>query len=118
MALHSSLPIYKDVYALTMLVANLVSNIPRKHKRRGDKLDDECSELMTLVFRANVARNKVPYLSDLVERVESLNFMFRLCCDLKIISERQYAQGVALLGGIGRQANGWKRKYESASPAA
>jgi len=33
MALHSSLPIYKDVYALTMLVANLVSNIPRKHKR-------------------------------------------------------------------------------------
>jgi hypothetical protein len=117
MALHSSLPIYRDVYALTVLVANLVSNIPRKHKRRGDKLDDECSELMVLVFRANVARNKVPYLSELVERVESLNFMFRLCCDLKIISERQYAQGVALLGGIGRQANGWK-KSASASPAA
>jgi hypothetical protein len=64
MALHSSLPIYRDVYALTVLVANLVSNIPRKHKRRGDKLDDECSVLMVLVFRANVAQNKVPYLSE------------------------------------------------------
>ena len=71
MALHSELPIYKVAYDLSDLAIDLVRNMPRDVKGViGDELRRECLSLVVLIYRANVARDKVPHLSELLERVQ------------------------------------------------
>lgn len=118
MALHHELPIYKAAYDLLGLAVDLTRNIPRDFKRSlGDKARDECVEIMTLIFRANVAREKVPHIEELLERIDVLNLMFRVFVDRRLISKSQYASAIQLTGSIGKQAGGWK-KHSAASPAS
>ncbi|BAK75427.1 Retron-type reverse transcriptase [Pseudogulbenkiania sp. NH8B] len=70
MALHTQLPIYKVTYDLLALITKLTASMPRDFKRSlGDDLRNECVRLSILVYRANSARNKVPHLAELLERL-------------------------------------------------
>jgi len=118
MGLHTALPIYKVTYDLALLAATLTRNMPRDIKALyGRMLAAECAELVLLVYRANCARDKVPHLDALLERLQVAELLFRLAHDLKSISQRHYAAAIALTGNIGKQANGW-RKSTASSPAA
>lgn len=87
MALHSDLPIYKVAYDLLGVVAQLVKNMPREFKQSiGGKIRDECIDIATLVFRANVARDKAPHLLELIERLQVAELLLRLARDLRFIS--------------------------------
>lgn len=71
MAIHTELPIYKVAYDLLGVVVQLVRNMPREFKQSiGGKIRDECIEIATLVFRANVAADKAPHLLELLERLQ------------------------------------------------
>lgn len=71
MALHTQLPIYKVAYGLFDVIMDLAKNMPRDFKASiGGKLRDECIEILTLIFRANVAREKTPHLGTLIERLQ------------------------------------------------
>lgn len=118
MGLHTSLPIYKVTYDLFALTAALIRNMPRDLKvSLGGKLRDECLELVLRVYRANVARDKVQHLTELLEHLQVTELVLRLAKDLRAISLKQYAAAVALTDKIGKQATGW-RKHSAASPAA
>jgi len=109
MAIHTTLPIYKAAYGLLSIITDLTKNMPREFKASiGGKLRDECVEIVVLVFRANVSRNKAPHLLDLVERVEVANLLLRLACDKKLISLAWYSKAIEITGSIGKQANGWR----------
>ena len=117
MALHSELPIYKVAYDLLALIVKIAKEMPRDVKQSiGAPLRDECIQVVVLIFRANVARDKAPHLMDLVERVQVAELLLRASRDLQFISTRQYARAIQLTGSIGKQANGW-RKFAS-SPVA
>ena len=108
--LHTQLPIYKVAYNLLDLVTDLAKNMPRDFKHSlGGKLRDECLEIVTLVFRANVAADKVPHLGILIERQQVIDLLLRLSRDKRFISTSQYAKAIELTGSIGKQANGWRR---------
>lgn len=120
MALHHELPIYKAAFDFLSLSIDLTRNIPRDFKRSlGDKVRDECVEIMTLIFRANVVdgAEKVPYIKEILERTEVLNLLLRVFVDKQFISKTQYAKAIAMTGSIGKQAGGWK-KHSAASPAS
>jgi hypothetical protein len=118
MALHSELPIYKVAYDLCDLAIDLVRNMPRDVKGViGGELRDQCLMLVVLIYRANVARNKVQDLTDLIERLQVAELLLRLSRDKHFISTAQYARAVALTGAIGKQAGGW-RKSSASSPVA
>ncbi len=118
MALHTALPIYKVTYDLAVLAAQLTRNMPRDFRGLyGRKLAEECAELVLLVYRANVATDKVPHLAALLERLQVAELLFRLSQDLRAINTKQYAAAIALTQQIGRQANGWK-KSSASSPVA
>ena len=69
MAIHTELPIYKVAYDLLGVVVQIVKNMPRDFKQSvGGKIRDECIDVATLVFRANVAADKAPHLLDLLGR--------------------------------------------------
>ena len=118
MGLHSDLPIYKLTYELMLLAFALIKNRRRDHKATvGQRINAECLELSLLVYRANCAKNKVPHLSELLERVQVVELLFRLAVDLQLVSHGQYAKAIELTSKIGRQANGWRR-HSASSPAA
>jgi len=69
MAHHTQLPIYRAAYSLLDAITDLARNMPRDFKTSiGTKLRDEAVEITTLVFRANVAREKAPHIEGLIER--------------------------------------------------
>lgn len=60
MATHTHLPIYKVAYDLLDVVTGLVKNMQRDFKRSiGEKISTECIEITVLIFRANVAQDKI-----------------------------------------------------------
>lgn len=110
MGLHHELPIYKETYDLLSMAVDVTRNIPRDFKRLiGEKVREECVEMMVLIFRANVASDKVPHIQQLQERLQVVELMLRMSRDKRFISTKQYASAVALTQNIGRQATGWKR---------
>jgi len=118
MALHSELPIYKVAYDLLSHVVRITRNMPREFKQSiGGKLRDECVEVTVLIFRANVVRDKAPHLTQLIERLQVAELLFRLSRDLQLIALGHYAEAIKLTQSIGKQATGWKRS-SAVSPAA
>jgi hypothetical protein len=110
MATHTQLPIYKAAYDLLDVVTDLTKNMQRDFKRSiGEKINLECIEITILVFRANVAQEKEPYLLKLIERLQVIELMLRLSVDKRLISRAAYAKAIELSTSIGKQANGWRR---------
>jgi hypothetical protein len=118
MAIHTKLPIYKVTYDLLDVVTEITSHMRRDFKASiGARISDECVALLVLVYRANVARDKLQHLEDLLERVQVAELLLRLSKDKRLISVAQYARAIQLTDSIGKQANGW-RKASAASPVA
>lgn len=116
MAIHTTLPIYKAAYDLLDAVTDLSKNMPRDFKASiGGKLRDECVEIVVLIFRANVSRDKTPHLTSLVERLQVSELLLRLSRDKRLISIPQYAKVIEITGSIGKQANGWRSFSSSVS---
>jgi len=117
MALHTNLPIYKVAYDLLDIITDLAKNMPRDFKASiGGKLRDECVEIVVLIFRANVAKEKAPHLGTLIERLQVAELLLRLSRDKQLISTGQYAKAVELTTSVGKQAGGWRRS--ALSPAS
>ncbi|HRQ59162.1 MAG TPA: hypothetical protein PLN31_17240 [Azoarcus taiwanensis] len=73
MALHTQLPIYRAAYSLLDVITDLSRNMPRDFKTSiGGKLRDEGVEIVTLIFRANVSREKAPHIEALRERLQAV----------------------------------------------
>jgi hypothetical protein len=118
MALHTSLPIYKVAYDLLSLATDLTRNMSRDYRPTiGAKIREECVEIIVLILRANIARDKVPHLDWLLERLQVAELLIRLSKDKRLISTGQYATAIALTSRVGKQAQGW-RKHSAASPVA
>jgi hypothetical protein len=118
MAAAKNLPIYKVAYDLFKEVTESTRNMPRDFRLSvGGRIRDETLEIVTLIFRANAAADKVPYLSNLLERVDVVDLLLRLAHDMRFISTKQYAAAIALTEQVGKQAGGW-RKHSASSPVA
>ena len=116
MALHSELPIYKVAYDLLCIIVQLVRSFPRDARQDiGSALRQECVRITVLIFRANVARDKAVHLAELIERKEVAELLLRLSHDLRFISPKQYSRAIELTAAIGRQANGWRKKFPPAT---
>lgn len=114
MALYSTLPIYRVTYELLQVVTRITKDMPRDYKQSlGNKVREECVELVVLIYRANCSRNKRPSLELLQERLQVAELLLRLSKDMRLISTKQFAQTVELTDQIGRQASGWLKSTSS-----
>ena len=72
MALYYGLPVFKDVYKLTLLIYSLTKEFSKEYKYTlGQDLKKDVLVLMRNIYRANKAQNKKEYLEDF-ELVTSL----------------------------------------------
>jgi hypothetical protein len=119
MAVTTTLPIYKVAYDLFRRVTEFIRNMPRDVKQSlGKRIGDEALEIVTLIFRANAALDKVPHLTDLLERIDVINLLLRLARDMEFLPTKSYSAAIALTDQVGKQAGGWRKAQPAPSPAA
>ena len=117
MALHTDLEIHKVAEELLGLSLDLVRNIPRDLKQVvGAKIRDECLQVLVLIGRANMTRDKPPQINLLLESIWMLNYLLRALTNRGLISKGQHAKAMKMTASVGRQANAWKKS--ATAPAA
>lgn len=117
MALHTDLEIHKVAEELLGMALGLVRNIPRDMKQvAGAKIRDECLQVLVLIGRANMTRDKLQHINQLLESIWMLNYLLRALTNMGLISKGQHAKAMMMTASIGRQANAWKKS--ATAPAA
>lgn len=120
MAIHTDLPIHKTSCDLLGVAIEAAKHMPRDFKSTlGVEIRKECIAIVLLIARANATKDKVPHIERLLERVDVLQIVIRVCHEKRLVSNRIFADAIELMGSIGRQAGGWKKSASSpvASPS-
>lgn len=112
MAKSEELPIYRDTLDLLDRLLTMTKNFPRFFRfGMGQRMVDINLDLLALIYKANRSREKLPVISELMDRHHMLQMLFRLCVRQHVITENQYASVVQLLDRIGKQGTGWRNHY-------
>ena len=91
MALYSDLPVYKSTYDLLLAIFRFTKDFGKEYKYTvGESLKKETIELLTLIYRANVKRDKQEVLQEARERIEVIRLFIRLMKDMQQISVKQF----------------------------
>ena len=87
MALFSDLPVYKATYDLLLGIFRFTKDFSKDYKYTvGESIKKETIELLTLIYRANVKRDKNEVLQEARERIEVIRLFIRLMKDMQQIS--------------------------------
>lgn len=115
MAQYQHLPIYRLTYELLQRVMVVSKDFPREYKfTLGQKIKDEVIEMVLLIYRANSSENKQTHIESLLERLQVIELLLRLCHDMKLIPMKSYSLVVEMTASIAKQAHGWKKASASA----
>ncbi len=110
MAQYRHLPIYRLTYELLQRVMVVTKEFPREYKfTLGQKIKEEVIEMVVLIYRANSSVNKISHIEAMLERLQVVELLFRLCHDLRLMPTNSYASVVEKTESLGKQAQGWKR---------
>jgi hypothetical protein len=110
MALYSDLPVYKSTYELLVATFKFTKNFSKEYKYTvGESLKKETIELLTLIYRANVKRDKNDVLQEARERIEVIRLFIRLMKDMQEISLKQFVQINETVENVSKQLTGWQK---------
>jgi hypothetical protein len=102
--LYQDLPVFADVYKLTLRIFAVTQDFPREYKfTLGQDMKRDALVLLRSIYRINKARDKVAHLESFLDDFELLKLEIRLSADLKILSLRKQAYLAELTDTIGRQ---------------
>jgi len=114
MARYEELPLYKATYDMMLSVFRFVKDFTKEYKYSvGDTLKKETLDLMTLVYRANVRKEKATVLAEARERIEVIRLYIRLMKDLQQVSIKQFVQVNQQVENVSRQLAGWHKSSET-----
>jgi hypothetical protein len=120
MALHTELPIHRTGVRLLDLAIKAQVQMPRTVKRAlGEKITQHCIDMLDLMALANATQHedRAGYIEQLLARERAVTVLLRVSHDARYISPKLWADSIALLGSIGKQAGGWLKRTNRA-PAA
>lgn len=110
MALYSELPVYKATYDLLLAIFRFTKDFGKEYKYTvGESLKKETIELLTLICRANVKRDKQGVLQEARERIEVIRLFIRLMKDMQQISVKQFVQINEVVENVSKQLSGWQK---------
>lgn len=110
MALYYSLPVYRDTYALILLLFKLTRSFAREYKYTlGQDIKRDTMLLVRHIYRANQASNKAEHLRRFTDDFEIVKLQVRLCHDMRLISSAQFSEVILLMDSIGKQISGWSK---------
>jgi len=110
MALYSDLPVYKSTYDWLLAIFRFTKDFSKEYKYTvGESLKKETIELLTLIYRANVKRDKQEVLQEARERIEVIRLFIRLMKDMQQISVKQFVQINEVVENVSKQLSGWQK---------
>lgn len=110
MALYSDLPVYKATYDLLIAIFRFTKDFSKEYKYTvGESLKKETIELLTLIYRANVKRDKQEVLQEARERIEVIRLFIRLMKDMQQISLKKFVQINESVENVSKQLAGWQK---------
>ena len=113
MALSEDLYVYKDTMRLLNMLLPLTQGFPRFFRYSlGIRMTELNLDMLSLIYRANSCYDKVPLLSDFLDKYQMLRTLFRVCVEQRVITERQYAAFALQMEKVGKQATAWKQYNE------
>ena len=119
MTLHSDTQLYAAVVELCKFVARTVRHVRRDLKPLyGLFLVQESTWMAVLVRRANVAHGaaKAQPLTEILEQVESVQFILRLLRDLNDLPQKAWTESVPLTTSVAKQATALRNHFVPAAP--
>jgi hypothetical protein len=119
MAQYKHLPIYKVTYELLEQITRVTKDFPRDYKYSlGVKLRDEVVDLVVFVYKANTfLQDRGHYVLLILERMQVVELLVRLCKDMRLMSIKQFSETVLLTDSVARQAQGWLKTVKPLSAA-
>lgn len=118
MTLAQNLDIYKAADALLVLSLKVQAQVPRSYRLAiGQRLSNECAEILLTVARANAARGerREQHIEKLLEHLEATTVLMRAGHAVKAIPRAVWAESIELTDSVGKQANGWLKASRKAS---
>ena len=100
--MYHQLPVYKDTYALVLLIYECTSHFSKEYKYTL-KLDmkRDALALARCIYRANKATQKREHLEKFLDGFELLKMEIRLSTDMKLLPIKKNAAISLLMDGIG-----------------
>jgi hypothetical protein len=94
MALIYDLPVFNDVYGLSLRLFQLTSNFPREYKfTLGQDMKRDCINLVRYIYRANKSKEKTQYLEEFLDHFEILKFEIRYTIFILFVEREIYFYG-------------------------
>jgi hypothetical protein len=113
LALFSDLPVYKATYDLLLAIFQFTKDFSKDYKYTvGESIKKETLELLTLIYRANVKRDKNEVLVEARERIEVIRLFIRLMKDMQQISIKQFVQINESVENVSKQLSGWQKSIK------
>jgi hypothetical protein len=109
MARYEHLPIYKKALETAVYFEKVVAGFSRYHKYTlGTDMRDKSREIVGLIVKANSAKEKLPLLLNLRDKLEELMILIRICKEVKAFkSFKSFQFAIEETVSISRQNEGW-----------
>jgi len=112
------LTIFQKIYDFMVYLHPLVSRFPKNQRFvLGQIIEKEAANMLKLTIQANKRRgiDRQNFQEGISDSLDVTRILFRLSCDLKFISVKQYGIGVERLNEIGKMLAGWS-KFSAEKP--
>lgn len=110
MKLHSDLPVYKATYDLLLAIFRFTKDFGKEYKYTiGESLKKETIALLTLIYRANVSRDKSEILREAREHIEVIRLFIRIMKDLHQMSIPKFTEINIYVENVSKQLSGWQK---------
>jgi hypothetical protein len=104
------LKIFQKSYEFLFWIKQITQKFAKAHKYAlGAQLESEMLELIKLIARANMARDKRELVEECLVRHEMVRLLVRTSKDFKLITLRQYEYASERLVEMGKMLGGWRR---------
>lgn len=110
MAQYDQLPVYKAGYDLLLLVFQLTHNLSREYKHTlGEKLNNQVTDMLTNIYRANRVFEKVGYIEKARENLELVRLYIRILKDVGQINSSKHITLNQPIEMVSKQLSGWQK---------
>ncbi len=106
---YDNLPIFKSTLDLVVYIETIVKSFEKYHKYTiGVDLRTHSKEMLFLINKANISKDRLPRLLELRDRCEELKMLIRVSKELQAYkSFKQFEHSSKLTVAVCKQAQSW-----------